>query len=300
MHRQDSLVPGSDNAFAPLFARLEAFQSYPNYQLERRADAFLAYFLIPILRASSDAFSGIDLSDLEVIPEFPLDQNGNAKADYLIMFPRAGRAILLEFKTDIGSLDRNQIERYESFVEHGPERGWEVLRETALAACTDAKGHRKDKYDKLRGRLAKQPERGVALTLCLLGPTGLRYLVELWSGNWTFIPLSAVKIDHKTMTKPLASLGEAFVQHLRSIDVDGVFADEIIDRVQKRDAKVSNPRLGKLVSVVMSEFSPGHKMLESVPCPSGKKGAPSTCAFYELPRADVDIGSIVKIVERRL
>lgn len=293
-------MPSSDNPFAPLFARLEAFRCYPNYQLERRADAFLAYFLIPILRASSDAFSGIDLSDLEVIPECPLDRSGNASGDYLIMFPRAGRAILLEFKTDIGSLDPKQIKRYESFVEHGPERGWEVLRETALAACTNAKGHPKDKYDKLRGRLAEQPERGLALTLCLLGPTGLRYFVESWSGNWTFIPLSAVKIDRKTVTEPLASLGEAFVQHLRSIDVDGVYAEEIFEGVRKRGAKVSNSHLGKLVSAVIRELGPGHKLLESVPCLSGKKGAPSTCAFYELPRADVDIGSIVEMVERRL
>lgn len=96
-----------------LFSLLDRWRHLPNYQLERRADIFFALFLPEVLRAqlrNSDCCVEINP---ELIPEFPIKENGSnrsKKIDYLALSMCGERAFLVELKTDMESIDPEQIQ----------------------------------------------------------------------------------------------------------------------------------------------------------------------------------------------
>ena len=89
-----------------VFDLLDSWRHLPTYQLERRADIFFALFLPEVLKA-----------DL-LIPEFPIksrestdnDNNLSKKVDYFALSQDGEQAFLIELKTDMRSIDKDQIE----------------------------------------------------------------------------------------------------------------------------------------------------------------------------------------------
>ena len=89
-----------------VFDLLDRWRHLPTYQLERRADIFFALFLPEVLKA-----------DL-LIPEFPIkssestdnDNNLSKKVDYFALSQDGEHAFLIELKTDMRSIDKDQIE----------------------------------------------------------------------------------------------------------------------------------------------------------------------------------------------
>lgn len=98
-----------------LFDRLDTWRHLPNYQLERRADAFFSLYLAESLEAEfHTAFHAA------IIPEFPLHINKlypeaetdkSYKADYLAISADGQLAVLVELKTEILSKSESQ-EKY--------------------------------------------------------------------------------------------------------------------------------------------------------------------------------------------
>ncbi|GHU80225.1 hypothetical protein FACS1894191_4980 [Clostridia bacterium] len=101
------------NAIEEIFGLLEDWRKLPNYQLERRADIFFAYFLPDILRNELQ----INIRHNDIIPEFPLQKralygdegnNQSNKVDYAI-FDRANRKVyFVELKTEMNSRNDDQ------------------------------------------------------------------------------------------------------------------------------------------------------------------------------------------------
>jgi hypothetical protein len=111
--------PTRDHALGAIFDLLRTFRAYPKYALERRADIFLAPFLEPVL--SSVLERRVEL----VVPEFPLrnlgETNHSTNVDYLMRVhdaspnapgDRGGWWLLVELKTDAGSVSEKQARRY--------------------------------------------------------------------------------------------------------------------------------------------------------------------------------------------
>jgi hypothetical protein len=101
------------NDFDRIFEQLSKWRSYPNYQLERRADIFFALYLEKILQCHLEEVDHVDLA----IPEFPLlrarlrkqedepmaTDKLSVKADYLCIDKTSKHAVLVELKTDDSS-----------------------------------------------------------------------------------------------------------------------------------------------------------------------------------------------------
>ena len=90
-----------------LFCLLDKWRHLPNYQLERRADAFFALFLPEVLEEKC----GIKIKQQLLIPEFPIDKNkndrGHKQVDYFAL-SEDRRGILVELKTDSASKNKKQ------------------------------------------------------------------------------------------------------------------------------------------------------------------------------------------------
>ena len=93
------------------FELLDRWRHLPAYQLERRADIFFALYLPEVL----EQHSGTKINRC-LIPEFPIKNEGNNRsinADYLALEePKDGeppQAFLVELKTDMASIDENQL-----------------------------------------------------------------------------------------------------------------------------------------------------------------------------------------------
>ncbi len=92
---------------AKLFENLDRWRHLPNYQLERRADAFFALYLQGLVEEKV----GRSLSPT-IVPELPIlcslvwkEREGmkSVKADYLLLAEDRSEAYLVELKTDAGS-----------------------------------------------------------------------------------------------------------------------------------------------------------------------------------------------------
>jgi len=89
-----------------LFNQLDHWHTFPNYQLERRADIFFAIHLPEILKR----LRGIDVE--LIIPEFPvrigtiypaIETDKSYKIDYVVKVKNEARVVFIELKTDSGS-----------------------------------------------------------------------------------------------------------------------------------------------------------------------------------------------------
>jgi len=93
-----------------LLDQLADFNRYPKYQLERRMDAFIAFFLPAVLRARL----GHDTSAMW--PEFPIRihvaRRQSSNIDYACFDGGARSLALVELETDAASVDEEQILRY--------------------------------------------------------------------------------------------------------------------------------------------------------------------------------------------
>ena len=104
-----------------IFDQLDEWRHLPDYQLERRADIYFAMFLPNVLKVHCN----LD-TDSEIIPEFPLRHgtigtklrtngedgawpNQSVKVDYAAFTSDGSEVLLVELKTDMGSLNEKQI-----------------------------------------------------------------------------------------------------------------------------------------------------------------------------------------------
>jgi len=107
---------------------LKTFRQLPTYQFERRIDAFILPYLEQVINTE------LELNDKNlklVYPEFPLKRTNNIEkidrqseyADYLLWSPLENKIILVEFKTDIKSINQTQFNTYNNNCKYG----WENL-----------------------------------------------------------------------------------------------------------------------------------------------------------------------------
>ena len=99
----------SDPIIDKVFDQLDQWRHLPKYQLERRADIYFAMFLPIVLQKHFNTeFKNT------IIPEFPLkkDNYQSQNADYFALSADCKRALLVELKTDVGSLDDDQFDYY--------------------------------------------------------------------------------------------------------------------------------------------------------------------------------------------
>ncbi|MBL8046740.1 MAG: hypothetical protein JNL09_09375, partial [Anaerolineales bacterium] len=94
-----------------IFDWLDRWRQLPAYQLERRADIFFALYLPEIIAYK------FALTAKFIIPEFPIrigeisentENNQSFKADYLVITENRYRFMLVELKTDQGSIRSGQ------------------------------------------------------------------------------------------------------------------------------------------------------------------------------------------------
>ena len=117
---------------ASLLGLLDRWRHLPTYQLERRADIFFGLFLPVVLNehlASPD-----DTIQPCLIPEFPIrkdETRRSYKADYLAVSTRRTHAFLVELKTDMNSLDTEQLCHFQRAVDRGLA---EILRDVRFIA----------------------------------------------------------------------------------------------------------------------------------------------------------------------
>jgi hypothetical protein len=101
------------NSVETIFNNLDDWRKLPAYQLERRADIFFATYLHEVLKNLKIS------NDINIIPEFPLSKKAfrenyvhhdSVKMDYLVLDKENHKAIFVELKTDMNSVDYNQYQ----------------------------------------------------------------------------------------------------------------------------------------------------------------------------------------------
>lgn len=132
-----------------LLELLSRWRHLPSYQLERRADLLFSLYLPQVLGAELK----LDM-DPRLLPEFPLKQPDSAlsdKVDYMAVTSDLSRAVLVELKTDMGSLRPNQ----NAYLVAAKKRGMSALLEDlrVIVHAQTKKQHRK-KYFHLLTELA--------------------------------------------------------------------------------------------------------------------------------------------------
>ncbi len=139
------------NTISEVFRRLKEWRDLPAYQLERRVDIFFGLLLPDFMR------NKFCVTDPTVIPEFPLNNTiigtaGNSqsvKVDYAVFGKKDGAncVFLVELKTDIKSLDKQQL-KYMKCAERAGFR--QLLRGVRLSAI---RSREKRKYAHLIWKL---------------------------------------------------------------------------------------------------------------------------------------------------
>lgn len=145
----------TEDRIQELFIKLDNWRQLPAYQLERRADIFFALYLDRILEPT---FKGhrFDL----VIPEFPvrlgsineaMPKNGNrsVKVDYACFDSQKKLCVLVELKTDNGSMRDVQFE----LMREAQRKGLDALLRGIVALRNASKSKRK--YDALLRQFIK-------------------------------------------------------------------------------------------------------------------------------------------------
>ena len=136
-----------------IFKLLDEWSVLPNYQLERRADIYFAYYMPTIFAKYLEE----EITSDNIIPEFPLKQNENSnksdKVDYAIICEE--KVYLVELKTSMSSLINKKQEEYLNRA-----KGKEFP--TLIKEIYDIRYARYShaKYSNLIGRLQKVPKIG--------------------------------------------------------------------------------------------------------------------------------------------
>lgn len=182
----------TQESIATLFDLLSQWRKLPAYQLERRADIYFALYLEQIL-ATSHPDNQFDL----VIPEFPLrlgslrpgmekkNENRSVKVDYACFDTENGVCVLLELKTDEGSV--RDIQNSDMLLAKKARMG------KLLQGLGDlrSKSTSKAKYDHLLGLLQQ------ARLVHIEGSTGNPFKVSPTRGIRRFkIKLAVIKPGH--------------------------------------------------------------------------------------------------------
>jgi len=132
-----------------IFDLLENWRQLPKYQLERRIDIFFALYLPEIL-GKEDV-----IKHENIFPEFPLkkyddDNKGSStNADYAIFVNKNGKVKLklIELKTDMNSIDDDQIAYYKKAKKDGFNK---ILNDIIKI---QKKSPQWDKYDALLSKI---------------------------------------------------------------------------------------------------------------------------------------------------
>ena len=141
-----------------VFELLDDWRHLPTYQLERRADIFFALFLPEVL----GKHFGIDINPI-LIPEFPIknrEDNTSKKVDYLALQKSpdgksAQQAFLVELKTDVKSIKRDQISVLEDAACKGINEIIEDLKSIAMSESVKGSPQTRGKYFHLFRALEK-------------------------------------------------------------------------------------------------------------------------------------------------
>jgi len=89
-----------------IFRHLNDWRKLPGYQTERRADLFFTVYLGEVL----DRY--VAPVNRHIVPEFPLrkaESNRSYKADYVMCTKECQKLLLIELKTDMGSMRIDQV-----------------------------------------------------------------------------------------------------------------------------------------------------------------------------------------------
>lgn len=133
------------DALHEVFALLDRWRHFPNYQLERRADIFFAVYLRSVLAHKV----GVALHET-IIPEFPLKRDliwpdrptsQSVKVDYVLFAEDLSRVFFAELKTDGNSRNDKQ----DHYLERASEIGFRTIlggvRDIVLATTSHQKYH---------------------------------------------------------------------------------------------------------------------------------------------------------------
>lgn len=129
------------NRIDELFTRLDTWRHLPNYQLERRADIFFAAYLPQVLERYIGPMNG------HIVPELPLKQatsNRSFKVDYVIGTRYNHELVLVELKTDMGSIRLDQLRYLVAAASQHPQDLMDGIVAIAKASRS------KRKYERLR------------------------------------------------------------------------------------------------------------------------------------------------------
>ena len=146
------IMQGKDDKVGAVFDLLDEWRKFPNYQLERRADIFFAFYLPEVLgELEKCKIKGL-------IPEFPVrkgllpdcfkgnegQENRSVKIDYLGF--SSEKAFLIELKTEDDSVNSKQIAYLCAAQKLGLQELWKGVED--LKTASNKKGAKK--YSKLR------------------------------------------------------------------------------------------------------------------------------------------------------
>lgn len=208
-----------------ILGQLRAFKRFPKYQFERRADAFIGFFLRDVLKARLGHDATV------ICPEFPIRAHATKKLssniDYACFDPGNGALALVELKTDPNSVTRKQIADYMKamdtpWVQHISDIEW---------IASDSIEERKYEFllDQIKPLAAPDSVFGVYLAPAAAEQKFLDKLKELCrSRGWDFEDAQAmwrfISLEDFATTKIETSFGEEWkaVSHwLKETFADG-------------------------------------------------------------------------------
>lgn len=215
-----------------LFANLDRWRHFPNYQLERRADIFFSLYL----REVAEEVLQVELEDV-LIPELPLlkrelvrssrPTDESVKVDYAL-FARDRRVVyFVELKTDGGS----RREKQDEYLRKAREVGFTRVLEGLCSIARSTQAHQK--YHHLLTALARlgflsmpadleaflyPPRRGLSERLRAMtvvptsAPIEIVYLQPVATRGDTCIDFATFAAHVERQGDPLSAL---FAAHLR-------------------------------------------------------------------------------------
>ena len=124
--------------------QLDQWRHLPKYRLEQHVDVLFGLTLPTAL----STYTGISEDDLQVIPEFPVayhllptclrkraKDNQSFNVDFAVWSKRCGCAFFVELKTDVASLDKDQLEKMAAVRKcHSVQRVVDAVRGIANAS----------------------------------------------------------------------------------------------------------------------------------------------------------------------
>ena len=132
-----------------VFELLDARRHLPKYQLELRASPFFELFLLDVLNAH---YKPLVFREI-IIPEFPLKKANNQSdnADFFALSEDGKCALLIELKTDMGSLRDDQSK----YLKKASETELKSLVDEIISISTSKNTKQRKKYVHLLKRLSE-------------------------------------------------------------------------------------------------------------------------------------------------